>query len=58
MANIYVQFQDLSGWRNSVTMPDSSSPQRILIEMQSVQKMHPDHRIRCADENGRMIDKL
>jgi len=58
MANIYIQFQDLSGWRNSVTMPDTSSPQRILIEMQSVQKMYPNHRVRAADQDGRMIDKL
>jgi hypothetical protein len=58
MENIYIQFQDIGGWRTSVVMPATSSSQRILIEMQGVQRMYPDYRVRAADENGRMIDKL
>lgn len=58
MENIYIQFQDTSGWRTSVITPATSSSQRILIEMQNVQRMFPNYRIRAADESGRMIDKL
>lgn len=58
MENIYIQFMDGGNWRNSSILPATASAQRILIEMQSVQRMYPNYRIRAADEAGRMIDKL
>jgi hypothetical protein len=59
MANIYVQFQNISGW-NTVTIMDatSSSPQVILMEMQSVKRMMQGARVRTVDENDRLIDML
>lgn len=55
---VHIQFQDTSGWRNVVSVPDTTSSQRILIEMRSVKNIYPRYRVRAADDDGRMIDIL
>ena len=58
MQNLYVQFQDISGWRTCITLSASNGPQRLLIEMHNAQACYPGHRIRIVDEDGRLVDLL
>lgn len=58
ISNYYVQWQDNSGWRTSVTMDAKNGPERILQEMKGVQSCFPGYRVRVVDDNGRLIDSL
>jgi hypothetical protein len=58
MSNIFVQFQNHGGWNTIMVMDANSHPTTILLEMQQAQRKYPNNRIRVADENDRMIDKL
>jgi len=57
MDYVSIQAQDLSGmWRTYSNVENNS--QRILTEMQSLQRQFPDFRIRAVDANGRVVDIL
>jgi hypothetical protein len=57
MDYVSIQAQDLSGiWRTYTNVQNNS--QRILAEMQSLQRQFPDFRIRAVDANGRVVDIL
>lgn len=57
MDSVDIQAQDKSGvWRTYHTTQNNS--QRILSEMQSLQRNFPDYRIRAVDQNGRVVDIL
>ena len=57
MDYVHIQAQDLSGiWRTYSNVMNNS--QRILSEMQQLQKQFPKFRIRAVDKDGRVVDIL
>jgi len=59
MDNYYIQAQDKTGvWRTYHVTPATENMQRVLSEMQSLQRQFPDFRVRTIDKNGRVVDIL
>jgi len=57
MDYVSIQAQDLSGvWRTYRNVQNNS--QRILSEMQDLQRQFPNFRIRAIDADGRVVDIL
>ena len=57
MDYVSIQAQDQSGvWRTYRNVQNNS--QRILSEMQDLQRQFPDFRIRAVDADGRVVDIL
>ena len=49
---------DNSGWRTCVTFTSRADGAMVMREMQQAQVYYPEFRIRCVDENDRLIDML
>ena len=57
MTQIYIQLQDESGvWRTYHITNDN--PQKIVIEMVSLQRQNPKKRVRAISNDGRLMDIL
>ena len=57
MDQVDIQAQDISGnWRTYHTTQNQS--QKILIEMKTLKRSHPNFRVRAVDKNGRVVDIL
>ena len=58
LMSISIQYQQIAGWQTTSQIEDNATSQQIIREMEQVQKMHPNARIRSIDSSGRLIDKL
>jgi len=58
MSDYWIQFLDTSGWRTCVNLGSNSSSGLIRHEMEQAQVYYPGHRIRCVNDDGRLIDML
>lgn len=57
MDSIMIQARDTSGnWRTYLIVMGGS--QRVVSEMQSLQRQYPDYRIRAVNSGGRVVDIL
>jgi ribulose bisphosphate carboxylase small subunit len=57
MDKALIQYQNTGAWQTVTTLP-AADTQKLLIEMQTVKRAHPDSRVRAIDEVGRVIDIL
>jgi ribulose bisphosphate carboxylase small subunit len=57
MEKTLIQYQNNGMWQTVTTLP-AADTQKLLIEMQTVQRIHPGCRVRAIDEAGHLIDIL
>lgn len=58
MSLVYFEIKEGWNWRSVSTAEEGISQQSISIEMQNVSRMYPDYRVRCVDDDGRILDTM
>ena len=58
MRYIHFQIQDGGTWRTVGSAEEGALDSAILIEMRNVKFRHPDRRIRCVNDDGRILDLM
>ena len=51
-----IQYLSWYNWITVMSIPDD--PNMVPYYMEQVKSAHPDSRIRCVDNNGRLIDSI
>jgi hypothetical protein len=58
MRYIHFQIQDGWSWRTVGSAEEGTLDSAILIEMRNVKMRFPDRRIRCVNDDGRILDMM
>ena len=58
MRYIHFQIQDGGTWRTVGSAEEGTMDSAILIEMRNTRMRFPDHRIRCVNDDGRILDMM
>lgn len=56
MKLLHYQFQEGGMWRECGTVEEGASQHEIYIELNNLTMRFPGYRIRCVDDDGRVVD--
>lgn len=58
MRYIHFQIEDGWSWRTLHSAEEGTVQSAILVELRNLKIRNPDRRVRCVDEDGRLLDML
>lgn len=58
MRYIHFQIEDGWSWRTLSSAEEGTVQSAILVELRNLKMRNQDRRVRCVDEDGRLLDML